>query len=332
MKVARLHGAGDIRISDEPQPVPGDGEELVRIDAVGICGSDLHWFTEGAIGDARLSRPLVLGHEMAGTIASGPRAGMPVAVDPSIPCWVCPPCRAGDPNLCLRVIFAGHGHTDGGMREYLTWPAERLHRVPDDLDPAVITALEPLGVAVHAMDMSHLRIAATVAVVGCGPIGIMLVQLARVAGASHVVAVDPLAHRRALAASFGAVAVAPDEAVATVAELTDGLGVDLAMEVAGTDPGVDLSLTLARPGARVVLVGIPDGDRTTFTASTARRKGLTLVMSRRMREVYPRAVELTVSGRVDLNAVISDRVPLAEAAKAVEMAAQRLGHKVVISA
>ena len=332
MKVARLHGAGDIRISDEPQPVPGPGEELVRIDAVGICGSDLHWFTEGAIGDARLSRPLVLGHEMAGTIASGPRAGMPVAVDPSIPCWVCPPCRAGDPNLCLRVIFAGHGHTDGGMREYLTWPAERLHRVPDDLDPGC----DHRSRAARRRRPRHGHVPpadrATVAVVGCGPIGIMLVQLARVAGASHVVAVDPLAHRRALAASFGAVAVAPDEAVATVAELTDGLGVDLAMEVAGTDPGVDLSLTLARPGARVVLVGIPDGDRTTFTASTARRKGLTLVMSRRMREVYPRAVELTVSGRVDLNAVISDRVPLAEAAKAVEMAAQRLGHKVVISA
>ena len=229
------------------------------------------------------------------------------------------------------MIFAGHGQTDGGMREFLTWPAERLHPVPDDLDPAVVAALEPLGVAIHALDLSHLRVGATAAVVGCGPIGVMVVQLAKLAGARQVVAVDPLGHRQALAASFGAVAVAPEQAAQTVADLTDGLGVDVAFEVAGTDPGVDLSIELCRPGARTVLIGIPTGNTTTFTAATARRKGLTLVMSRRMREVYPRAIALTVSGGIDLGAVISDRIALNDAAQGVTLAAQRLGHKVVVS-
>jgi L-iditol 2-dehydrogenase len=213
----------------------------------------------------------------------------------------------------------------------LAWPSERLYPVPDGLDPGVITALEPLGVAIHAMDLAHLRIDDTVAVAGCGPIGVMTVQLALLAGARHVVAVDPLAHRRELAASFGAVAVSPEQAASTVAELSAGLGVDVALEVSGTDAAVDLSIGMARPGARVVLVGIPDGDRTTFTASGARRKGLTLVMSRRMKEVYPRAIELTVSKRIDLDAVISDRIPLADAGTAFARAADRTGHKVVVT-
>jgi L-iditol 2-dehydrogenase len=159
----------------------------------------------------------------------------------------------------------------------------------------------------------------------------MVVQLAELAGARHVVAVDPLAHRQALAASFGAVAVAPEQAVQTVAELTEGLGVDVAFEVAGTDPGVDLALELCRPGARTVLIGIPTGNTTTFTAATARRKGLTIVMSRRMGEVYPRAIAMTVSGQVDLSATISDRFALDDADQAISRAAQRLGHKVAIS-
>ena len=130
MTVARLYAPGDVRIGEEPEPRSGPGEELVRVASVGICGSDVHWFTEGSIGDARLDRPLVLGHEMGQlggfamvTLGNGGR----VAIDPAIPCWSCPPCRDGNPNLCLNVIFAGHGATDGGMRQYLSWPAERLH-------------------------------------------------------------------------------------------------------------------------------------------------------------------------------------------------------------
>ena len=109
MKTARLHGIGDLRVADEPVPEPGPGETLVRVTAVGICGSDLHWFGEAGIGDATVSRPLVLGHEAAGVIESGPRRGTRVAIDPAITCGACRPCRDGYRNLCARISFAGHG-------------------------------------------------------------------------------------------------------------------------------------------------------------------------------------------------------------------------------
>jgi L-iditol 2-dehydrogenase len=331
MRVARLHAAGLIELHDEPAPVPGEGEALVRVGAVGVCGSDLHWFADGAIGDATLTRPLVLGHELAGVIAAGPRAGRRVAIDPAVPCFACRACRAGHPNLCERLVFAGHGSTDGGMREYLTWPTHRLHPLPDSMDEVDGALLEPLGVAVHAMDLAHLRLASTVAVVGCGPIGLLAVQLALRSGAATVVAVEPLAHRRSLAASLGAShAVAPDEAASTVSAATDNWGVDVAIELAGTDAAVATAIDVARPGARVVLGGIPDGDRTSFSASAARRKGLTLVMVRRMKEVYERAIALVDTGAVDVRSLVSERRALDDAADAMKQAAARTGIKTVI--
>ncbi|MEO9153273.1 MAG: alcohol dehydrogenase catalytic domain-containing protein, partial [Lapillicoccus sp.] len=173
MRVARLFGAGDLRLAEESAPGPApDGHSTVAVSAVGICGSDLHWFSEGAIGDARLTSPLVLGHEMGGRVLSGPLAGQRVAIDPAIPCERCAVCRSGDANLCPDVVFAGHGGCDGGLREVLNWPTRHLHPVPDELSDAAVAALEPLGVAIHAADLAHLRLGATVAVVGCGPIGI----------------------------------------------------------------------------------------------------------------------------------------------------------------
>lgn len=330
MQVARLHRAGELALHDEPRPVPTAGQELVAVRAVGICGSDLHWFTEGSIGDAVLGAPLVLGHEMGGVIVSGSRAGQRVAVDPAIPCTLCPPCREGNPNLCIDVVFAGHGSTDGGMRQYLAWPADRLHPVPDSVDDVDAAMLEPLGVAIHAVDLAHLRLAGTVAVVGCGPIGQLAVRLALLSGAAHVLAVDPLAHRRELAARAGARVAEPETASDAMRSVADGIGVDAVIEIAGTDEAVDLAIALCRPGGRVVLAGIPDDNRTTFTAAPARRKGLTIALSRRMKDVYPRAIELAATKRINLSEVVSHEFGLADATEAMHVAAERLGHKVIV--
>jgi L-iditol 2-dehydrogenase len=326
VRVARLYGVGDIRVGDEPRPEAGDGTCLVRVTAVGLCGSDLHWFGEGAIGDAHLAQPLVLGHEFAGVVESGPLAGRRVAVDPAIPCLDCPQCYEGDHNLCVRVRFAGHGSNDGGLREYLAWPDRRLHPLPDAISDAGGAMLEPLGVALHAYDLGHVRVAASVAVVGCGPIGLLLVQVARAAGAGPVVAVDPLPHRLAAAQAYGAeIVLTPEQAHA------GGVEVNVAFEVAGNDDAVRAAAELARPGARVVLAGIPDGDRTAFPASLARRKGLTFLLVRRMKEVYPRAIRLVERGLVDVESVVSDRFPLDRAAAAFTTATARQGLKVVVT-
>jgi L-iditol 2-dehydrogenase len=326
MLVSRLHGAADLRLSDEPAPQPGDGESLVRVEAVGVCGSDLHWFEEGAIGDARIEHPLVLGHEFAGVVEDGTLAGRRVAVDPAVPCETCELCREGHPNLCPNVRFAGHGPTDGGLQQYISWPAHRLHPLPDALDGVTGALLEPLGVAIHAVDLGHVDVGARAAVVGCGPIGLLLQQVLRAAGATVALAVEPLAHRRDAALATGAeAAIAPGEVGAW-----DGPPVDVSFDASGTDEAVDAALRVARPGARIVLAGIPAGDETTFSASIARRKGLTLVVVRRMKEVYPRAIRLVASGAVDIGSLVTHRFPLERAGEAFATAVAREGLKVVV--
>lgn len=332
MRAARLHAVGDIRVSAEPAPVPGPGESLVRVRAVGLCGSDLHWFTQGSIGDAVLADPLVLGHEIAGVVEGGSLDGRRVAVDPSIPCGSCPQCREGNRNLCPSVRFAGHGGNDGGLRELITWPTELLHPVPDSVSDADAAMLEPLGVALHAIDLGHVAIGATVAVVGCGPIGLCAVQLARIAGAGAVIAVEPLAHRREAASRHTDVVLDPDDDAYPDAldAATRGLGADVVLEIAGTDRAVDLAIGAARPGARVVLAGIPDADSTTFRASVARRKGVSLVLCRRMKEMYHRTTALVAGGRVDVRSIVTDTFGLAQAAEAFELASRRAGGKVIV--
>lgn len=333
MRVARLAAVGQLDLHEEPAPEPAAGESLVRISAVGLCGSDLHWYTDGGIGDARLERPLVLGHEIAGVVAAGPREGEPVAVDPAVPCGSCGVCLRGHRNLCPTVRFAGHGSVDGGLREFMAWPDAQLHTLPDSMSAAEATVLEPLGVAVHAVDLAHLRLGASVVVVGCGPIGLLLVQVARAAGAATVVAVEPLAHRREAAQQLGADVVLDPATIEPQGMFATGLGppgADVVLEVVGSPAAVELSVRAARPGGRVVLVGIPDEDRTTFSASVARRKGLTLAVVRRMQEVYPRAIDLVQRGRVDVASVITHRCPLEDASSAFATAATRAGLKVVV--
>lgn len=333
MKAARLHAVGDLRVDDVTDPVPAGHESLVRVTAVGLCGSDLHWFGEGGIGDATLSEPLVLGHELAGVVEGGPSDGRRVAVAPGDPCGRCEPCLAGNRNLCTDLRFAGHGRTDGGLRELIAWPTELLHPVPDELRDADAAMLEPLGVALHAVDLGKARVGATFAVVGCGPIGLCAVQLARLAGADRVIAVEPRAHRRDAATRLGAdVAIDADdpEVLTAIQDATGGRGCDVVLEIAGNDAAVGLSVHAAGQGATVVLAGIPDDDATTFPASVARRKGLTLKLSRRMKEMYPRTIRLVASGRVDVTSVVSAVYPLAESAEAFRVAQAREGLKVVV--
>ena len=330
---ARFHGVGDVRLHEESPPTPEPGQSLVAVTAVGLCGSDLHWYAEGGIGDAQLTRPLVGGHELAGVIRGGPRDGEPVAIDPAIPCGHCDMCARGHRNLCRNVIFAGHSNRDGGLQQLLAWPDELLYRLPDGVGAAEGAMLEPLGVAIHAFDLGHVQLGASAAVLGCGPIGLCLLQVARAGGAQRVIAADPLPHRRDAAARLGADLVLDPGAADYAAQLQDatgGLGVDVAFEIAGTDAAITAAVDVVRPGGRVVLAGIPSDDVSRFPAGTARRKGLSLVMVRRMKEVYERAMALVESGRVDVASLVSHRFPLEKVEDAFTLAVAREGLKVVV--
>ncbi|HZD57071.1 MAG TPA: zinc-binding dehydrogenase [Anaerolineales bacterium] len=331
--VLRLHGAGELRLHEEPPPIPDPHEALIRVRAVGICGSDLHWFSEGGIGDALISKPLVLGHELAGQILTGERQDEQVAIDPAIPCGQCRSCRQGYPNLCPSVKFAGHGEQDGGLRGQMAWPEEHLFTLPDSVTPAEGALLEPLGVALHAVDLAKAHIGLSAGVFGCGPIGLLAIQLLRVMGASQIIATEILPHRLEAAREFGATHVIRAQnglESAQILALTHNEGLDVCIEAAGENAAVESAIESARPGARVVLAGIPADDRTSFRASTARRKGLTIKLCRRMKHTYPRAIQLVESGKIDVASLITHRYPLTDYRKAIDTAVQREGLKVVI--
>jgi L-iditol 2-dehydrogenase len=332
MRALRLHGVGDLRLADEPAPLPGPDEALVRVTAVGICGSDLHWYDESAIGEAVLTRPLVLGHEAAGVIVDGPRAGERVALDPQVPCGACETCAAGRGHLCPKVRFLGHSVTDGALRELLAWPAANLVPLPDTIDDVAGAMLEPLGVAIHALRLARVRPGDTVGIFGCGPIGLLLIQLARVAGATTIVATDRLPHRVEAARRLGAVAALVEDGTERgfLLHATAGRGVDAAIEVAGEDDAIETAIALARPAGTVVVAGIPAGDHSTIAASIARRKGLDLRFSRRMNRVYPRAIALVEAGLVDVASLVTHRFPIADGEAAFRAAARRDGLKVVV--
>lgn len=335
MLALRLHPDRQLRLHDEPIPDPGPGEVLVQVTAVGLCGSDRHWVVDGGIGDAVLEAPLILGHEFAGIVATGALRGRRVAVDPAVSCEVCEPCRTGAPNLCLDIRFAGHGRTDGALRESLAWPETNLFPLPDHLDDAEGALIEPLAVAIHGIDLGRVEPDQTVAVVGCGPIGLLMVALSRLAGASRIVATDPQRHRREAASALGATHAieavgSPDDGAAVLAT-TGGRGCDVVFEASGEAAAVECAVTSARPGGQVVLLGIPPDDRTALTASVARRKGLTLRLSRRSTpDTFRRAVEVATGRSIDLASLVTLRVPLAQGTTAFEALVRRDGIKAII--
>ncbi len=333
IEAARLHAPRDIRLHREAAETPGRNAVLLQVTAVGLCGSDRHWFLEGGIGDALLSRPLVLGHEFAGVIADGDRTGERIVADPADTCGECELCRTGRSNLCRSIRFAGHGTTDGALRSFMTWPSRLLHPLPVAVSDDEAALLEPLGVALHALDLARPTSGDSAAVLGCGPIGLMLVALLRRAGIASVVATDRLAHRVAAAAALGASGTrVVDEGLRAALQTTDDGGVDVAFEVAGDDGALADALVAVRPGGRVVIVGIPPNDRTSFTASLARQKGLTIAFCRRTRpDDLERAIALVAEGAIDLGGLISHRYPIARAPEAFDMLVSQGGLKVVVN-
>lgn len=330
MKAMYLYGARDMRLADIAKPEPGPGEALLRVRAVGVCGSDVHYFVDGRIGKTVPEFPFIMGHEFAAEIAAlgpgveGPPVGTPVAVDPAIPCERCEVCLEGNSNCCPNVRFPGSPPVQGSLSEFYVHPAHLCVPLPGDMDFADGVMLEPLGVAIHAVTLAKLQPADTVAILGGGPIGLLTLQVARCSGASTVYLTEPIPERRVLARQLGATAVCdPDEGdpVAWLLEQTDGRGVDVAIEAAWGAEAVGQAVQMARHAGRVVLVGIPREDVTTFPAGNARRKGLTVLVSRRMKQVYPRAIALVERGLVDVRTLVTHRFSLEQATEAFDLVA-----------
>lgn len=329
MLAAKLTRPRTLVVEELEDPAPRPGEDVeIRVLAVGICGSDMHMYSTGSIGGIPVERPLVLGHEFSGEIvalrgrcrdANGTelQVGQRVAVDPHVACGGCEWCLQGRPNLCPNHYFYGVFPTHGALRERLWVPGRCCYRVPDGLSSTAAALLEPLGVALHALDLAAPPIGGSAAVLGCGPIGLMIARLCVLSGA-RVFASEPLPWRRHRAAGLGAEVNNAGEVVDWIAGETGGKGVDVAYEVAWAGSSLEDAVEVAKPGAEVVVVGISADDRLSLSHSVTRRKGLTIRLARRMRHTYARAIELAcrTEAGLDLDAWVSHRYQLADTGSA----------------
>ena len=337
MHAVHLHGPKDLRLSEVPEieTPPASGEGLIQVGAVGICGSDLHLYQSGQIGHIGPAGPFVPGHEFMGTVISvgdDPldgthqplEVGQRVAVDPQVPCLHCGLCDAGHPNLCPNHAFFGLHPTDGALRERMVVPTRNCFPIPDSISDGGGAVVETLGVAIHAMDLADTQVARSGVVIGCGPVGLLVVRLAHLAGLDPLIAIDPIQLRVDLARECGAtdtINTKAEDALTEVHRLTGGHGAEITFEAAWAGTAVGAAVTMASPGGRVVLVGIPADDACSMPHSEGRRKGLSIFFSRRMKHVIPRAIRLA-SGpepKVNVDRMITHVFPLTDTATAFEL-------------
>jgi L-iditol 2-dehydrogenase len=334
MKAIRLYGINDLRIDDIALPNPQTHEVLLQTMSVGVCGSDVHYFQEGGTGSMNLDRPLILGHEFSAQIASGPDQGTLVAVDPALNCSVCEFCIEGNPNFCVNLRFAGSEDTDGAMQTFLAWPCQAVYPLPSIMTPEEGAMLEPLGIAIHALRLGKVFPGMDVGVFGTGPIGLLTIMMAKLAGAGRIFATDKLPDRLKAAQECGAthVFLADGNEAPPILSATGNRGLDVTFETAGDDgSAVETAIETAKRGGTTVLVGIPSEDVTQFTASAARRRGLTIKLSRRMKNTYPLSIRLVSTGQINLKPLITHTFTLEAYQQAFQTAADRQGIKVLIN-
>ncbi|HVA91269.1 MAG TPA: zinc-binding dehydrogenase [Chloroflexota bacterium] len=331
IQAAFLHGPRDVRIEDMPDEAPGPGELLLDVTAVGICGSDLHTYLNGEIGGTVATSPLVLGHEAAGRVAGiGPglegrfQIGQPVAIDPAIHCGQCERCQMGQHHLCTNLQFMGLFPRHGALRTRMVHPAEQCIALPAGVDAVSAALLEPLGVALHAIRLAKIRLNDDLLIVGCGAIGLLLIQLARLAGARRIFVADQHAWRLEAARRFGAdelLNANECDVVQVVHDATGRRGVDVAIESAWVKDTANQCVEAARNGGHVVVVGIPAEDSMTIRAAPARRKEISIDMSRRMNHTYPDCIDLLSRGKVRLHELATHSFALSQTHAALETAA-----------
>ncbi|HTX38976.1 MAG TPA: alcohol dehydrogenase catalytic domain-containing protein [Bryobacteraceae bacterium] len=303
MLIAELTAPRQFRLVEKPPEPLAPGHVRVKVNAVGICGSDVHSYSEGAIGDTPCQYPMVLGHEPAGTVVetgagvSGWAPGDRAALEPALYCYHCEFCRAGKHNLCANLRFLSNPGNPGFFREFVDLPPSNLLAIPPDLSFELATMVEPLGVALHSMQFAAIQPGETVALFGAGPIGLLTLASVIVAGAGRIWVVEPVKHRRALALEMGAdAALDPGEidVVRQIESETGGRGVDCAIDCAAKEHTTNLAIQSACNGGRVVLTGIHSASFVPFEVSPMRRKELAVFNVRRSNHESEDALGLLV--------------------------------------
>ena len=319
MYTAELIAQRSFELREGAPPEPGPGEVRVRVEAVGICGSDLHSYAEGAVGDTPCHYPMVLGHEPSGVIStvgsgvSGWSEGDRVFCEPAIYCYHCEFCRSGHHNVCAHIRFMSMPQDPGFFRDYVTIPAKNLLAIPKAFSFAYATLIEPLSVALHSMEFAAIQPGETAVVFGAGPIGLLTIACLKLAGAGRVWAVDPVRDRLELAKIAGADAVIDPNATDPVAELmrdTAHRGVDAAIDCATKGGSMNQCIHAARNAGRVVVTGIPSEVMVSLEFSPMRRKELRFFNVRRSNHESEAARELMAAHPQRFGPIVTHTHPL----------------------
>ncbi len=310
---------------------PGPGEVQVRIEAVGVCGSDLHAYKEGAVGGTPNVYPMLLGHEPSGTIVktgagvAGLSVGDRGALEPALYCYHCEFCLSGHHNVCANVRFLSNPNLPGFFRERINLPAINFVPIPAEMALDEATLHEPLAIAIHSLRLASIRLGETVAVFGAGPIGLLTIASLRAAGARRIWAVEPLAHRRELARGIGAhAALEPAEALREILRATGQRGVDCAIDCAAGEETMSQAIQLARNAGRVVLTGIPSLPSLSLDASAMRRKEITVFNVRRSNHETHEALRLLREHPEWFRPLLTHKRPLEHIDEAFTIASQYL--------
>ena len=314
-KTFYMTGIEKIELGEAPMPKMGPDDVLIKVQSVGVCGSDLHYYHSGAIGDFKVEFPFVLGHEAAGIVedvgenVTTLKKGERVCMEPGVPCMKCEECLSGHYNLCKDVRFWATPPYDGVLSEYVAHPAAFTFKIPDNMSFTEGALVEPLAIGLHACNMGGVKLGQTVAIMGAGCIGLVTLLAAKAYGATRIIVGDVLDKRLDKARELGAIAVNTKEEdfVAKVMELTEGRGADVCIDCAGFSATVDSCLSCARPAGMVIIVGLGQDRVDGFNTSVMSTKELTVKSIFRYRNLYPTAINAIADGRIDVESIVSHR-------------------------
>ena len=327
MKTAVMLGIGEMGFEERDIPQVKDDEVLVKLEYVGICGSDLHYYETGAIGDYVVEPPFVLGHEPGGTVVevgknvTHLKAGDRVALEPGKTCGHCEFCKTGRYNLCPDVVFFATPPVDGVFQEYVAHEADLCFKLPDNVSTLEGALIEPLAVGFHAAIQGDAHLGQKAVVMGAGCIGLVSMMALKARGVSEVYVVDIMEKRLQKALELGADGVingAEENVEEKICQITDGRGVDLVIETAGTEITTRQAISIAKKGSNIVLVGYSKSGEMTLPTSLVLDKELTFKTVFRYRHIYPMAIEAVSQGKVNLKGIVTDIFDLDDAQKAMD--------------
>ncbi|MBB6690281.1 NAD(P)-dependent alcohol dehydrogenase [Cohnella xylanilytica] len=329
IRAAILNRPMEVETIELPMPEIGPDEVLVKVMAVGVCGSDVHYYEHGRIGPYVVEAPLILGHECAGIVAAAGekatrfRPGDRVAIEPGVVCGRCDACKSGRYNLCPSVKFLATPPVHGAFAQYIAMREDFLFPIPDSLSFEEAAMNEPFSVGIHAAKRAGLQPGTTLAVMGMGPVGLMAVVAAKAFGVAEIIVADLEPIRLEAALRLGAahaINIRERDPLAEIKRLTGGAGVDAAFETAGNPKALQTALLSLKRGGKLSIVGLPPQDGIELNVPFIADNEVDIYGVFRYANTYPQGIAFLSSGIADVASLITDRYPLEKAGEALERA------------